>query len=66
MNSKIHLTTTIRSVNLVVLALLGFALLLRDQAVVPSPDGCYSNFTTAEGCDALSVLTTGAGNTALG
>jgi plastocyanin len=29
-------------------------------------DGCYPNFTTAEGCDALSSLTTGAGNTALG
>src|SRR6266480_5866512 len=32
----------------------------------PTPDGCYSNFTTAEGCDALSLLTTGAGNTGLG
>ena len=32
----------------------------------PAPDGCYPNFTTAEGCDALSSLTTGAGNTALG
>ena len=31
-----------------------------------TPDGCYSNFTTAEGCDALSLLTAGAGNTALG
>src|SRR5438876_4379980 len=29
-------------------------------------DGCYPNFTTAEGCDALSSLATGAGNTALG
>ena len=29
-------------------------------------DGCFSNFTTAEGCDALNSLTTGAGNTALG
>ena len=28
--------------------------------------GCYSNFTTAGGCDALGSLTTGAGNTALG
>jgi hypothetical protein len=35
-------------------------------AVSPAPDGCYPNFTTAEGCDALSLLTTGAGNTALG
>ena len=29
-------------------------------------DGCFPNFTTAEGCNALSLLTTGAGNTALG
>jgi Chaperone of endosialidase len=44
-----------------------FALLPRAQAQLsPPPDGCYSNFTTAEGCDALSLLTTGAGNTALG
>ena len=32
----------------------------------PSLDPCYPNFTTAEGCDALSSLTTGTGNTALG
>src|SRR5262249_52591008 len=32
----------------------------------PMADACYPNFTTAEGCDALSLLTTGAGNTALG
>src|SRR6266446_2400615 len=35
----------------------------------PTPavvDGCYPNFTTAEGCDALASLSTGAGNTALG
>src|SRR5262249_45510738 len=32
----------------------------------PPPDGCFPNFTTAEGCDALSSLTVGAGNTALG
>jgi hypothetical protein len=36
------------------------------RAVSPAPDGCYPNFTTAEGCDALNSLTTGAGNTALG
>jgi Chaperone of endosialidase len=36
------------------------------QAVSPTPDGCYPNFTTAEGCDALNLLTTGAGNTGLG
>ena len=43
-----------------------FALLPGARAVSPTPDGCYPNFTTAEGCDALSLLTTGAGNTALG
>ncbi|MGE5207911.1 MAG: choice-of-anchor J domain-containing protein [Alphaproteobacteria bacterium] len=43
-----------------------------DRAVyctLPSPTptpGCYSNFTTAEGCNALSLLISGAGNTALG
>ena len=31
-----------------------------------TPDVCYPNYTTAEGCDALSLLTTGAGNTGLG
>ncbi len=33
---------------------------------VHAPDGCYPNFTTAEGCNALNFLTTGAGNTGLG
>jgi plastocyanin len=32
----------------------------------PTPDGCFANFTTAEGCDALGSLTSGSGNTALG
>ena len=47
-----------------VLACLAF--LPRARAISPAPDGCYPNFTTAEGCDALSLLATGAGNTALG
>ena len=34
--------------------------------VAPAPDGCYPNFTTAEGCKALNSLTTGSGNTGLG
>src|SRR2546430_11943590 len=38
-----------------------FALLPGARAVSPAPDGCFPNFTTAEGCDALSFLTTGAG-----
>ena len=43
-----------------------FAFLPGARAVSPAPDGCYSNFTTAEGRDALSNLGTGAGNTGLG
>ena len=45
-----------------------FALLPTAQGglAVPPPDGCYPGFTTAEGCDALHFLTTGAGNTGLG
>ena len=35
------------------------------QAVSPSPDGCYPNSTTAEGCKALQSLTTGIGNTGI-
>ena len=34
--------------------------------VAPPPDGCYSQFNTAEGCQALQFLTSGAGNTGLG
>jgi len=34
--------------------------------VAPAPDGCYPAFTTAEGCNALALLTTGAGNTGVG
>jgi len=48
----------------VVLGLMTFV--QKAQAVVPTPDGCYPNLTTAEGCDALNFLSTGAGNTGLG
>jgi hypothetical protein len=39
-----------------------------DLANIPTPaaEGCYLDFTTAKGCDALDSLSTGAGNTALG
>jgi hypothetical protein len=30
------------------------------------PDGCYPGFNTAEGCNAICLLTSGAGNTGLG
>ncbi|MGC1323039.1 MAG: hypothetical protein WA849_12710, partial [Candidatus Udaeobacter sp.] len=36
------------------------------QAIFPPPDGCYPGFTTAEGCNALNSLTSGAGNTGVG
>jgi hypothetical protein len=54
---------------LIFFALCGFALSPLAQAapqVVPAPDGCYPGFTTAEGCNALQSLTTGAGNTGVG
>jgi hypothetical protein len=42
------------------------AFLPKAHAVSPPPDGCYPGFTTAEGCNALNSLTTGAGNTGVG
>jgi len=60
-----YMKTKIHSI-LVVITLLFSGLLPQVQAVSPTPGGCYPSFTTAEGCDALSLLTTGAGNTALG
>ena len=50
----------------IILALGCFALLPQMQALTPPPDGCYPGFTTAEGCSALSHLTSGAGNTGIG
>jgi hypothetical protein len=61
-NQKITITTILMAVGC-------FALLPQMQAapqVVPPPDGCYPGFTTAEGCNALNFLTTGAGNTGVG
>jgi hypothetical protein len=46
--------------------ILVIGLLRNVHAVSPTPDGCYPNFTTAEGCNALFNLTTGAGNTGVG
>ncbi len=43
-----------------------FGLLPQAQAVKPTPDGCYTNYTTAEGCSALQNLMGGLGNTGLG
>jgi hypothetical protein len=47
-----------------VLACFGF--LCRAQAVTPAPDGCYPDYTTAEGCYALQNLTSGLANTGVG
>src|SRR6266481_5652255 len=57
-----------RSINLMVimLVLACFALSPAGRAVSSVPDGCYPNYTTAEGCNALALLTTGVGNTAVG
>jgi hypothetical protein len=50
------------------LDVIGYDLVTSMPTPTPTPtlDPCYPNFTTAEGCDALSSLTIGAGNTALG
>src|SRR5438094_3569581 len=58
--SSLTIFTTILS------ALACFALLPGAQAVNPAPAGCYPNLTTAEGCNALNLLSSGAGNTGLG
>ena len=47
-------------------ALACFGLLPTTQAVSPAPDGCYPNYTTAEGCNALQFLGGGFGNTGVG
>ena len=47
---------------LAIVALACFALLPYAQAINPAPGGCYPAYTTAEGCNALSLLTSGAGD----
>jgi len=59
-------TTNITYPAFALLAFACFAFLPVARALSPTPDGCYPNNTTAEGCDALDLLTTGSGNTALG
>src|SRR6266446_8172324 len=57
-----------RTILMVILPVLAcFAVLPGAQGQLSQPpDGCLPNFTTAEGCDALKSLSTGAGNTGLG
>jgi Chaperone of endosialidase len=56
----------IRSLAIDTLIVIGFMLSPEARAVVPPPDGGYPGFNTAEGQNALSGLTTGIGNTAVG
>src|SRR6266496_1908367 len=54
-----------------VFTLFFLGLLPKMQAALPpeisgNPDGCYPAFTTAEGCNALSLLGSGIGNTGVG
>jgi hypothetical protein len=60
-------TMKTNTLSFIVFALLTyFAATMGAEAVVPTPDGCYPKFTTAEGCGALNLLTTGDANTGLG
>jgi hypothetical protein len=64
-NIMYSLTQHQAAASLSLIILLGFGF-LPVRAVVPRPDGGYPNFTTAEGTKALTNLSTGAGNTAVG
>ena len=67
LRSPMNNASSPRALVLVALFLGCFAFLPGTQGqLIPPPDGCYPNFTTAEGCDALNSLTTGSGNTGLG
>jgi len=65
MKSTVQFKTATPSL-LIALALVCFGLVPRAHGVSPAPDGCFPGFTTAEGCNALNFLTTGAGNTGVG
>jgi len=64
MNPRIDLKKT--NPLFMITLLLTFGLRPFAKGVVPSPDGGYPNFTTAEGQNALFTLTSGAANTAVG
>jgi len=51
---------------LITFAFICFVLLPKAHGVLPSPDGGYPGFNTAEGQKALFQLTSGTGNTAVG
>jgi hypothetical protein len=66
MKGKLKMKKQDNTFKAILLVLGCLAFLPQMQAVSPVPDGCYPGFTTAEGCNALSHLTSGSGNTGLG
>src|SRR6266487_3019927 len=67
MNNVIQLKLRVfKALIAVGLTMAWFGLASLSHAVSPAPDGCYPGFTTAEGCNALKFLSTGAGNTGVG
>ena len=66
MKGKLKMKKQKNTFKAILLALGCLAFLPQMQGVSPPPDGCYPNFTTAEGCNALQSLTAGAGNTGVG
>jgi len=66
MKGNIRMKNQYITLTSIILALSCFASLPKTQALTPTPDGCYPGFTTAEGCNALSHLTSGSANTGLG
>ena len=66
MKGNIRIKNQYITLTSIILAVGCFGLLPKTQALSPTPDGCYPGFTTAEGCNALSHLTSGAANTGLG
>src|SRR4029077_19752484 len=66
MKRKLEMRKQNKTFNAILLVIGSLAFLPQMQALTPSPDGCYPNFTTAEGCNALSHLTSGAANTGVG
>jgi hypothetical protein len=60
-----HLKPTILP-GLVTVLVACFGFLPQMQAISPPQDGCYTGFTTAEGCNALQSLTAGLGNAGVG
>src|SRR6476659_10419929 len=66
MKGNIRMKNQYITLTSIILTLSCFAFLPKTQALTPTPDGCYPGFTTAEGCNALSHLTSGAVKSGLG